>query len=119
MFHRNYKQRLFCADVHHGGEYLNEKSVFSFENPFDQHASLYVWFSCQKGIKFLKSEMFFSLLYLKNGKKKSRGKMKRRNSCREADLSRRSLRPVVWALTLFDIETQRRERRSEAETSEL
>lgn len=48
-------------------------------------------------------------------KKNSRGKMKRRD-CGKADLSLRSLRPVVWALTLFDIKLQRWERQREAET---
>lgn len=48
--------------------------------------------------------------------KNSQGeKMKRRDSCRKADLSLCSLRPVVWALTLFDIEMQCWERQSEAE----
>lgn len=43
--------------------------------------------------------------------------MKNTDLCRDADLSLRSLRPVVWALTLFDIEMQQRwERRSEPET---
>lgn len=40
----------------------------------------------------------------------------KRGDCRKADLSLCSLRPVVWALTLFDIKLQRRERQSEAET---
>ena len=40
-------------------------------------------------------------------KKEGKGKMKRRVSCRKADLSLCSLRPVVWALTLFDIEMPR------------
>lgn len=52
---------------------------------------------------------------MKKKKRNSRGKMKRRD-CRKADLSLRSLRPVVWALTLFDIKLQRWERQREAET---